>query len=380
MGMPTENTELLRRPNVPSLTSARFFAAMLVLIYHHPFGGELFPGALGDFAHEAVTFFFVLSGFVLTYAHVFLVKRKFLLNVSIRSFVAARAVRIIPAYLFGLLIAAPFFAYGFFVSGVIDDSIFFLSLMLVPTFLQAWAPPIALAWNAPAWSLSVEWFFYLVYPAVISVLVSRRVASWGLLIGMYVIALCVGLWRQELLRVVEADAVENRFLSYFPVFHLPQFLLGVALGLVFIERRSMSVRLFDLLIVLGAVGILGCIFFKPQYHWVASIGVLVLPFMLFIFGAAGSSGLISRTLSAKPIVVLGESSYSIYILHVPILMWWRRYSPSLPSAPESAVLDFFFYAALTILVSVATFYFVESPIRRGVRARMTNQWQKGSGR
>ena len=58
------------RPNLPTLTSLRFFAAIFVVIFHYNLPHPIFPRWLSDFGYEPVTFFFILSGFILTYANV----------------------------------------------------------------------------------------------------------------------------------------------------------------------------------------------------------------------------------------------------------------------------------------------------------------------
>jgi peptidoglycan/LPS O-acetylase OafA/YrhL len=57
-----------KRRNLPPLTSLRFFAASGVVIFHYNLTSPIFPSGLAGFGYEAVTFFFVLSGFILAYA------------------------------------------------------------------------------------------------------------------------------------------------------------------------------------------------------------------------------------------------------------------------------------------------------------------------
>jgi len=97
-----------------------------------------------------VTFFFILSGFVLTYANVAFVGTDFVMRNAPKRFITERVARLWPAYLVGLALAVPVFLHS---ASLIDA-------VLVFTMLQAWVPSAALAWNAPAWSLSNEMFFY----------------------------------------------------------------------------------------------------------------------------------------------------------------------------------------------------------------------------
>lgn len=57
------------RPDIPVLTSLRFFAALVVVLFHYRLGRIAPPFAVGGFGYDAVIFFFVLSGFILVYAH-----------------------------------------------------------------------------------------------------------------------------------------------------------------------------------------------------------------------------------------------------------------------------------------------------------------------
>jgi len=103
------------RPSIPALTSLRFFAALVVVLNHYDARQALLPFAIFDRGYEAVTFFFVLSGFILTYVHCTGPDLR-QLNISSRVFMVARAARILPAYYLALGLAAPFFLYSFFVA------------------------------------------------------------------------------------------------------------------------------------------------------------------------------------------------------------------------------------------------------------------------
>ena len=152
------------RPSIRSLTALRFVAAMEVVLFH-VWRGERGPPQEFDLAynlasggHEAVAFFFVLSGFILTYVYSGRDPRDGL-TVPRSEFWNSRISRLLPAYFFGLLLMLPAFAYGALVAEVVPMDVFVPGLVLVPVLLQAWWLPAALAWNLPAWSLSVEVFF-----------------------------------------------------------------------------------------------------------------------------------------------------------------------------------------------------------------------------
>ena len=123
------------------------------------FTPQLFPGTTRDVleflfgqGRSGVTFFFILSGFVLAWSS----------RVDDRplNFYRRRFARIYPAYLVALLFAA--------VLWVLRDPVALLRGLLTPFLLQAWAPDSSsyFAINVPAWSFSVEAFFYLAFPLV----------------------------------------------------------------------------------------------------------------------------------------------------------------------------------------------------------------------
>jgi peptidoglycan/LPS O-acetylase OafA/YrhL len=181
------------RDPLPILTALRFFAAVEVVVYHEVYAGGHLRGVsafLRDWTSggfEAVTFFFVLSGFILTYVYSG-PKENSGLNTLARDFWKSRFARIAPAYVLGLVIAFPHFVYSALITKITAISDFVVGLLLVPVLQQAWVPSAAMAWNAPAWSLSIEFFFYASFPTLILVATMFScnrfvVYAYGLVIG-----------------------------------------------------------------------------------------------------------------------------------------------------------------------------------------------------
>ncbi|MEI8341699.1 MAG: acyltransferase, partial [Verrucomicrobiota bacterium] len=144
-----------------ALTSLRFVAAAMVVVTHSSghFGIPQhfsYPFVLG----QAVAFFFVLSGFILAYVYPSLERK------DIGPFLRARVARIWPAHLFCFVlfcfIISPFSAFSNLNSllGVTGANLF-----LVHSWIP-W-PKVNGAFNAPTWSISAEWFFYLCFPFLI---------------------------------------------------------------------------------------------------------------------------------------------------------------------------------------------------------------------
>lgn len=330
------------RPNIPAMTSMRFFAALLVVLFHYALTHPQFRTSVTNFGYEAVTFFFVLSGFILVYVHA----DGSHLNVSARTFFRSRAARIAPAYFLALLIAAPFY----WRTASQDAWTFIGGLISVPTMIQAWLPPLSTAWNGPAWSLSNEAFFYLCFPALWPIMYRARLQT-------LVIATIGAVTAADLLRLFvpsESSPQWHNFSAYFPLLNMPQFIAGMTLGRVFLERRP-SATLSKTLLLIGVAGAIAAIASKPTLPVLATAIILVPVFSCLIIGAALTP---LPQLTAKPITLLGDASYAIYILHLPIWLWWQHLTDL------SGWTDFLAYLALVIGSAVMVYLSIERPARR----------------
>ncbi len=258
------------RPRLPALTSLRFFAAFHVVIFHFQamqiFIGPAWFQKLSSIGYVGVSFFFVLSAFILVYTYA---GRPMIL----KNFWRARFARIYPAYAFSLLVTALFFFYAvltmnipFFVWAKAHLK---LASALVLSLLQAWVPPAALTWNAVAWSLSVEAFFYVLFPFLLLVLVRRSqpqllliaAVSWLTSLvfsGSYVVL------NPDRLSIVNADVLGAFWLNalkFNPLARLPEFLLGMACGFLFLRSRRES-KLASLLVLSGIAALLVVVYFS----------------------------------------------------------------------------------------------------------------------
>ena len=354
---------------LPLLTSLRFFAAFEVLVYHC--GGSLLERTatpiqnLFQNGYEAVTFFFLLSGFVLTYAH--RRPQEFTCRASLRSYYIARIARIYQVYLLGLVLSAPMFFYAGCVSRVLDGDAFLSGLVLVPTLLQAWYPPAALAWNAPAWSLSVEAAFYAVLPLVIRRFSSRSIPMQ---IGISLGLLC----SVEILRSwLEA---ETSFRDYFPLFFAPVFMFGVSLARIYADCPGIS-RVANVMFYGAVAAVLTLFCLRPNLpSWAFSNVILIPLFGAVILGATNATGWPARLLSTRYFILLGDSSYALYILHAPVSFWWNQIVDSGPEGSvRSCVVSVLFLSSAIVLSTICYLYF-EVPTRQWLRRVLGGRGQE----
>jgi peptidoglycan/LPS O-acetylase OafA/YrhL len=327
----------LRELNVPRsqlrpLTGLRFIAALQVLVFHctrwpswpvHP----LLRNIAGS-GYVAVSLFFVLSGFILTYAHSGPSARP----LERMVFYASRFARIYPAYAFALALVGPFFiVHTIRIDGVVP---FLAGAISVPLLVQAWVPTLAMAWNPPAWSLSAEAFFYLLFPLIAPrVVACRRATAVRLGIACYAICLAAPLLYLRLAPdgstppSHESTAFWLSALRYNPAIRLPEFVIGILLGRWYLEGHvhrvlgghaaAWSLLSVSALLLALAEG--------PHLPYPVVHNGLFAPVMaLLIASLAIGRGPVAAFLSTRPMVVLGEASYSLYVLHVPLLIYWSK--------------------------------------------------------
>jgi peptidoglycan/LPS O-acetylase OafA/YrhL len=373
------------RPQLAALTSARFFAAFHVFLFHMGVmkGLSHAPACLQKFAgvgYVAITFFFVLSGFILVYTYT---GRDF----SLRQFWKARLARLYPVYLLSLLLAAPFFFYAVLKINVPELAWFKThlasALVLVLTMLQAWVPQAALGWNGVAWAVSVEIFFYMLFPVLLarfSRISNQGLAAIGLACWMLALATALAYVVLSPDHIV-ADASYNdrswlNALKFNPLVRLPEFVVGMACG-YWLVREDPNPKLATPLVLGGtAVALVTTAFSHLIPYPVMHTGLYAPAFAAIICGLALRPRWTSF-LEFRWLLLLGESSYAFYLLHVMALGMFLF--PITPQSPTPRDLNSFVplatpgrligAAVTTTVVAVLVFRFVEEPARKWLRGK-----------
>lgn len=383
----------IARKSLGPLTGARFLAALWVVLYHSSkdFGfpiasrpSEPLPLALANRilsqGYLAVDFFFLLSGFILAYNYI---TPDGTMRGSNRAFWIARIARIYPVYLLGIALGAVEYLRDSHTPA--SAAITLASHLLL---VQSWIPQaLALDLNPPAWSLAAEALFYALFPLLLPLCarVGRRkpllvaVAAWG----MYALALAGFAALGQGLGLASYswwDAIA----SFNPLVRLPEFLIGLAFGLAFIESpgaqtsmvkasRFLPASAYDLGIA-GALVALGALFILVQPlvdHSPAGrlMVVFEIPlFVLLIYLLAREHGLFAWMLSLPLVVWLGEVSYGIYILHWPVWYLWHTYAAHLLPLNANKVWSLVMYLLVLVTTAGLSFKYLEGPTRRAIRA------------
>jgi peptidoglycan/LPS O-acetylase OafA/YrhL len=342
------------------LTTTRFLVALSVVFFH---GGRnvgflsMFPMLTSG--PTAVGYFFLLSGFVMALAY-----HRPGTDFNFREYWLSRFSRIYPVYI--LAFALTCFYYLDLLSKIKSDKVW------ANVFLyQAWFPGYAESFNLAAWSLSVEFFFYLIFPFMV-IWAMRRPAKqliW-MALGFWVLSQVV-----HLVLSIYFMGGQRELLAYFPPFHLNIFLLGMAGGIWYVTNSShlavrQSTNRILLILSLGTVFLaLTLRQFMPGFPRYLSLdmGLLAPFFLIIVLTLALDTTVLSKILSHPTLVLLGDASYALYILHVPVRWLLERL---LLTSGITLPYNVFFLAYVLglILLCVFVFKFIEHPARAWLKA------------
>jgi peptidoglycan/LPS O-acetylase OafA/YrhL len=167
-----------------------------------------------------------------------------------------------------------------------------------------------------------------------------------------------------------ANVFEHDFLFYFPVLNLPQFLAGALLGRLFVSHGAMHTTAHRILFSVGCAATLSIVMLKPIAPVASNDVFLCVAFALTIYGASAMEW---RLLDNRMFTLLGEASYAVYILHVPLWLWWNHVTTVVLRAHLPAVLDFALYSSLVLTASIASFKFVEQPVNKWRKSRLSEK-------
>ena len=304
----------------------------------------------------AVGLFFLLSGFILAYTYEGNIDGQ----ANRLRFWEARFARIYPVYLLSLVMAFAF-----------SGELALTTRAAVVGMVQAWNPfnsDMAGAWNYPAWTLSAEAFFYLCFPFVLPWLSRRseRALYW---LTAALLVICV-LGHTPVKGLGDWKNHASFFVRYVPLpaLRIPEFLVGVAIGLLFLRGGSTERRPGRPVVVYAAV--LGTIasLSLPIGDWVS---LVILPFSILVYELACGGTLLTEFLSTRVMVLLGGASYSVYLLRYPVTSWAHRLVDQLP--PAFVRVGELLTPVVLVLFSIAVFLYWEEPARKALRKWFTRQ-------
>lgn len=329
---------------IPQITFTRFLAAMAIVISH--FNKDMFLYKIDYIsniflkANVGVSYFFILSGFIMIIAY----HRKE--KIGYLDYYKNRFARIYPLYVLGLLL--------YLVTKYSNFSFYKGFLYLFG--LQSWVPGEAMVLNFPGWSISVEFLFYLIFPWLYNYFYSKGNKSiWIITILIWIVTQVFCSLYADSSYYQGPHTQSHELLYYFPLMHINEFLVGNLAGLFFMKNHERKNYDLPVIIIFGLV-LLSLVFLPLFYH----NGLMALLFIPLIVLISRNNGVLTKIFSLKPLEYLGEASYAVYITHIPVLYILREVLREYQLDIDSM---FAIYMVILIITSVLFYQFIEKPSR-----------------
>lgn len=345
-------------PRLDALTGIRGIAAWLVVFYHVRASVQtIVPQAVIDLfakGYLAVDLFFVLSGFVLWFNYGGRLREGG--RAQAWPFLWRRFARVWPlhAFILALFVAL---ALTLVVTGNPNPRYPFAELPLHILLLQNWGMTDHLSWNDPAWSISTEFAAYLVFPLIAASARWDRMST-AMLVSI-ALALCAGI---ALLFTAAGNGSLGGYIAQIGVWRcLGEFCLGIVACLLWSKwhgrPHAAAWPALGCCIVLATGLLLGL----PETVFVPAA------FFCGILALALDRGTVSRLLSTRVAVYLGEISYSTYLAH--FLLWILFKIAFVDHDLQVGWPGLSGYMALVALASVGLYHGVEKPAQAWLNAR-----------
>lgn len=377
----------VRSQNIPILDAFRFIASALVVLVHYEwiFGNFVIYGA---FATTAVSWFFVVSGFILCYTY-----PKLTSIADVRRFYLHRVVRIYPVYSLAVITSALFVVYGYnnlgegFFTEVNRPNLLTHDLPKTKEaqfwigaswrhllFAQSLSPiqTLKLLFNGPLWSLVLEMYFYLCFPLLL--LLIKPINSLRRVIAAFIAGYLLQFALIQLylpsVETLGAIDITGSILTN-PVIRGIEFLFGMLMYKAFVlTQKSSDSRSIKLLpSVVSVAAYVSVIHFASNYiPYVYHIFFVELPFIVMMVYALLKLEWYPGKKITRLCTTLGGMSYVLYCFHWPVmefLQYTDLLAPSLQFPVHIAIL-----MLGLILLSYLLYRFVEFPLRRLLYRRL----------
>lgn len=355
-----------------ALDSWRGACALLVAVHNLNFGTWTPQSTFVAHSWLFVDFFFVLSGFVMTYAY----GDRLATARDRAAFVVRRVGRLWPlhvavlAMLVGVSLLRPVAARMLLPSplalpALADDSMRTIAANLL--LVQSFDHPSRLTWNTPSWSISTELWTYFLFAVICSLFAGRR-PPLIVMMGAVTISGCA-------LALLSADYLAtNTDYAFFRCVY------GFFVGhLVYRAWESGPLWRWGGMLEFAAVALVIGFVFVVDNDALSMTAPVIFGFAVWVF--AQEQGRLSTFLKRRPFVWLGTWSYSIYMVHWPVRNILVRADPFLERAVQGWMVDALLVGYLIVVITLAatTYRMVEQPARK-LFNRMADSILAGSAR
>ena len=298
-----------------ALDGWRGVTAILVAIFHLNVYDHFHSFGLVKHAFYYVDFFFVLSGFVISATY----ERKIVDNESLILFIVRRISRIYPLHLtilsaFVAVELAKTLAYSLGASFRLppfEEPNDLTSVITSILLLKSFGIHRDLTWNFPSWSISSEFYVYIVFGLLVS-LTSMIAKRWRY--TLFAATLALGAVILMLFSPRGIDATYD--FGFFRCLY--GFFCGVFVWKFYQSRPVRSLPFASIWEIAILIAASSFVIYVDPHGKLSFTAPLLLSIMVYIFAFQG--GIVSRILILKPFQILGKISYSIYLVHAFIVI------------------------------------------------------------
>lgn len=387
--------------DIPVLTGLRFFAAFAIVIHHtllsifstQPDGNfRFFLSSMGSLG---MSLFFVLSGFIIY--HNYFDKVKSLEFKKIYNFIVARIARLYPLFIFFVFIDMLYLARNHYLETAADLN----KLKVLPYFFtltQTWfyairnGLPISLpfAFSNITWSISTEFLLYLVFPILTVIYVKFDTLFKSIFFFIFVVMASIGL---KYIFMQNQANIDSFALSFFgdkaapplaapvytfyswlifnsPYIRIFEFLMGISIAHIYHLDKDLSGSYNKTVKYLGYLAFLFIIILSTKFRSllgfdtffeISGYGPVL---TILIFSLVYSEFILKNIFSWRIFIILGEMSYSIYLLHTLVLHRFK------PESEIKNILNLAFALLVLYFLSKLSYRFIETPSRKYLRQKL----------
>lgn len=346
---------------IDTLTSLRFFFAMLVFGSHCYVIDNFFGVHCFKEGFAGVSFFFVLSGFIIAYNY----QDKFLeRKTGKRTFWVARFARVYPLHWLTLFVAAALGYYGLALGFADWLKHFAASFTLTQAFIPK--PDYFFSFNSPSWSLCCEQLFYFCFPFLVPLAKDcRRLLG---LFAVMAVAVVAGMY------LTPEEKIKGLWYVN-PITRFPDFIVGMLLFRLYEQLKAKRVSLLLGSTIEGVSLLVFLTFYLmasnvPKvyryscYYWV--------PVTLVLLSFSLQRGIFSRMLSCRLLIVAGEISYSFYLIHLFLILSFDVLRQKMEiNLPWQVSVPMLF--TLAVGLSWLSYYYFEKPLNRKIKLLLNKQ-------
>jgi peptidoglycan/LPS O-acetylase OafA/YrhL len=308
-----------------------------------------------------VSFFFILSGFILAYNYQNGILKK---QKKIKAFYQARFARIFPLHFLTFIISIPLTHELFFQ----NERLWLIKALVNLSLTQSYIPikSIYFSFNAPSWSISNEMFFYLIFPYLISLIPKIKNKNSVVIISITSII--------PLLMLVVPEGYYHQILYINPLVRVIDFIIGIIIFNVYrifvVKERDINYNYLEI----SALALL-ILFFVVHpfiikearysyYYWI--------PIGYLIFSFAHQKGFISNVLSNKLFIHLGEISFGFYMFHQLVIRYFKILNNKFFHVENDYLIVVIIFT-VSLVISHYSFVLYEVPVNKYLKNSLRNR-------